>query len=68
VSNAGGPPRPGTVEIRVPFFVEEVQRLGELARREGASIQEYVRACVFGSPVVDPIDAVARGLCGGSRR
>jgi hypothetical protein len=35
-------------EIKVPFSEEEIERLTALASAEGGSIEEFIRACVFG--------------------
>lgn len=48
-----------TREVPIPFSDEEIARLEQLARDEGATLGEYVRYRVFGPREDDPVAILA---------
>jgi hypothetical protein len=49
-------------EVRIRFSSLELERLRELAGREGATVEEYVRAYVLGPRAPGPVEALAEIL------
>jgi hypothetical protein len=46
-------------EVVIRFSGLEIQRLRELAAPEGATVEEYIRACVLGPRAPGPVELLA---------